>query len=437
MSLFTGLPPGLHEVVIDFNVLDRGRRTMGEIFKDADYRTMGVFSAPYVHGHYGFDRGFDYYERATQDAMLFDLPRDQRKLEAGLTEHRSHTEVTSGMVMDRALALLRNSNAPRNLLFLHFFDPHYDYRAPKRIAKAFTDPAYRGKVTGDNLSAIAGQPDLALASLAPADRQQLLALYDAELAWVDENIGRLLEALKAQGRLEHTLIVVTGDHGEEFFEHGRFGHRNGLSEQTLHVPLIVWGPGLGVPAGRVVAETVANYDILPTLIDYAGLHEEPGLYGRSLRPLIEGGSLPVRPISAALTFMPREPLGYYELHRAVAVNGWKLVSKVHVRWTPETERDLGGEVIPGSEEVHVFDLAADPLEEHDLSASEDPQVRAHVELVRGAWDAEWERQKAELQRFTPRGTPAGSDSGLQLMELLRANGYLGPDTAPQPAGTGR
>jgi len=437
MSLFTGLPPALHEVVIDFNVLDRGRRTLGQVFKDADFRTMGVFSGPYVHGHYGFDRGFDFYEEGTQDPMLFDLTREQRKLQAGLTEHRSHTEVTSATVVDRALTLLRNSNAPRNLLFLHFFDPHYDYKAPRRIGKVFTDPAYRGPVTGDDVSALAGQAG-ADAALSATDKQQLRSLYDAELAWVDENIGRLLEGLKAQGRLEHTLIVVTGDHGEEFFEHGRYGHRNGLSEQTLHVPLIVWGPGLGVPAGRVVADPVAIYDILPTLIDYAGLPEEPGLYGRSLRPLVEGGSLPARPLSAALTYFPREPVGYYELYRAVAVNGLKLVSKVRVRWSPDAERDLAGDTIEGSEQVQVFDLAADPLEQHDLAASQEAQALARVAQLRSAWDAEWERQRAELVRFSPMGAPAGSDIGLSLMDQLKALGYLAaPEAAGADAGGGR
>ena len=437
MSLFTGLPPGLHEVVIDFNILDRGRRTLGEVFKDGDYRTMGVFSAPYVHGRYGFDRGFDFYERGTQDPMLFDLTREQRQQEALAVEHRSHTEVTSGLVVDRAIALLRNSNAPRNLLFLHFFDPHYDYRAPRRLAKAFADPAYRGPITGENIWRDLGPAatDPTAVSLAPADQQQLLALYDAELAWVDENLGRLLDALEAQGRLDSTLLVLTADHGEEFFEHGRYGHRNGLSEQCLRVPLLVWGPGAGVPAGRVVEDAVAIYDVLPTLIDYAGLPEEPGLYGRSLRPLIEGGSLPARPLSAALTFMPAEPVGYYELHRAVTIHGLKLVSRVRVAWTPQAERDLAGEVLEGSEVWQVFDLERDPLERHDLTLSQDPADVARVEQVRAAWEAEWEAQKQQALRFAPQGTPAGSDTGLGLLEIMQALGYAGAPDAP--AGDGR
>jgi arylsulfatase A-like enzyme len=423
MSLFTGLPPGLHEVVIDFNVLDRSRRTLGQVFKDAGYRTMGVFSGPYVHGHYGFDRGFDYYERGTKDPMLFDLTRAEMKTALARTERRSHTEVTSELVVDRAINLLRNSAAPKNLLFLHLFDPHYDYKAPKRIAKGFVDPAYQGPITGDNVTE---RPDLVHDGMPAADEAQLLALYDAELAWVDENIGRLLDELEKEGRLEHTLIVVTADHGEEFFEHGRYGHRNGLSEQTLRVPLLIWGPGLGVPAGRVLDEEVASYDVLPTLMDYAGLPQEACLFGRSLRPLIQGGTLPDVPVSAALTFIPRTPEGFYTLHRSVVFNGLKVVTRVRVRWTPEREKDLGGEVIPGSEETDVYDLRADPLEQVNLADSKDPAVQARVAQALEAYQAEQARQQAALDCFRPIGAPEGSDTGLTLYETMRAMGYLGP-----------
>ncbi len=421
MSLFTGLPPGVHDVNIDFQVLDRSRRTLGEIFKDGGFRTMGIFSGPYVHGHYGFSRGFKYYERGTQDPMLFDLTAEQRRTEIGLREHRSHTEVTSAMVVDRGLALLRNSNAPRNLLFLHFFDPHYDYKAPRRLARQFTDPAYSGPITGEGLA----RSGLVRPEMSAADRRQLLDLYDAELAWVDENIGRLLEQLEVQGRLGNALIVVTGDHGEEFLEHGRFGHRNGLSEQVLRVPLIVWGPDLGVPAGRVEQAEVSLCDVLPTLVDYAGLPAEPSLYGRSLRPLLQGGTLRPAPVAAALSFFPAQPQGYYVLHRSAVFDGLKVVSRVHVQWAPAKERDLTGPIVPGSETLAVYDLRADPLETSDLSASTDPQVVLRVKAVLSAYAAEHERQREALAQFTPRGAEAGSDLGMDLYELMRAVGYAG------------
>jgi arylsulfatase A-like enzyme len=329
ISLFTGLPPGLHDVIIDFQVLDEGHRTLGEIFRSAGFRTMGVFSAPYVHGFYGFRRGMDFYERATREPMLFDLPPESMREQMGLREQVSHREITSRLVTDRGLFLLKNSNDRRNLLFMHYFDPHYDFLAPPAHLQRFVDPAYQGPVTGDNPT---GNPAVRH-DMPPADQAHLKALYDAELSWVDENLTRLLEGLERQGRLDSTLIVVTGDHGEAFFEHGRFGHRYDLTEEVLRIPLLIWSPGR-VPAGRVVDEPVSIVDVLPTLMDYAGLPADDTLDGTSLRPLIDGGQRgATTPVTAALSFFPPQPLGYYVLHEAAIVGSMKIVRTLHVRVT--------------------------------------------------------------------------------------------------------
>ena len=425
MSLFTGLPPGLHDVNIDFQVLAPDRRTLGEIFKGAGYRTMGVFSAPYVHGRYGFSRGFEYYERATLDPMIFDLTPSERAAEAGAREHRSHTEVTSKMVVDRGIALLRNSNSDNNLLFLHFFDPHYDYMPPDRLARQFCDPKYRGTLTGRDIDE---RQDVWDNEISDADKRQLKDLYDAELAWVDENLGRLLAELEAQDRLDRTLIVFVGDHGEEFYEHGRYGHRNGLTQQTLRIPLVVWGPGLGVPAGRTIDTEVANYDVLPTLLDYAGLPPEGTVDGRSLRPLIEGRALPPRPVSSALTFIPRKELGYYTLYRSIVLEGMKVVDIAAVKWSAKDERRLDGPKLDDPPEVlRVYDVRADPLEQQDLADSNDPRVKRAL----AAYVEEYARQKRVVAGL---GDTATANDGISLQESLEALGYTSHDqpTAAPP-----
>jgi len=414
MSLFTGLPAGLHDVVIDFKILDEGRRTMGEIFQDADYRTLGVFSGPYVHGHYGFDRGMDYYERGTQEPMLFDIPVAQRNIQMGTREHTSHREVTSPRIVDRTLNLLALDDADRNFVFMHFFDPHYDFRAPTKIARRFTDPAYAGRISGNG---IASDPDLLGGRIDEADRAQVEALYDAELAFVDQNIGRLLDALKAMDRLDNTLIVITGDHGEEFWENGRFGHRAGLRDEVLRVPLIVWGPGL-VPPGRVIEDEVAIYDVLPTLIDYADLPEEPDVYGRSLKPLIDGKPLPPRPITAALSFFPSELTGYYVLHQSMVLDGMKLIQRIHIAWARQTQTDLGGEWDPDSVEFELYDLRADPGETDNLFGKDDPRQARVLE----AFTEETRRQKEALEQFQPVGTGV-MEMDMGLHEFIQEMGY--------------
>src|SRR5262249_31081544 len=143
---------GLHGVVADVQVLDRGHRTLGEIFHAAGFRTEGLYTAPYVHPRFGFGRGMDLYESAAQEPMLFDLTPEQQRAQLGRAEVQSHRELTRGRLVDRALPLLAESHPPRRLLFLHFFDPHYDYRAPARLVQRFTDPAYRGPITGDGVT---------------------------------------------------------------------------------------------------------------------------------------------------------------------------------------------------------------------------------------------------------------------------------------------
>lgn len=427
MSLFTGLPPGLHDVVIDIQVLDQGRRTLGEIFQDAGYRTLGVFSGPYVHGRYGFARGMKFYERGTVEPMLFDIPRNQRDAQMGTREHSSHREVTSKRIVDRALTLMAHDDTEANLLFLHFFDPHYDFRAPPKIARRFTDPAYSGRISGNG---IANDPDLISGRIDAADRAQLEALYDAELAWVDQNIARLLNELEAAGRLDNALVVITGDHGEEFYERGRFGHRAGLMDEVLRVPLIIWGPGI-VPAGRVVEDDVSIYDVLPTLIDYADLPEEPSLYGRSLKPLIDGKSLPARPVTAALSFFSRDLPGYYVLHESMVLQGMKLIRRMHVAWSEDAQSDLGGTWDEDSIQLELYDLLLDPDETNNLIGLGDERESR----MRRAFTEETRRQRQALEEFQPQGSGGAQDAALDLMETMAAFGYLTPlePDAPDPS----
>jgi len=433
MSLFTGLPSAVHDVIIDFRRLDSSRRTMGEIFQAEGFRTMGVFSAPYVHGHFGFSRGMDFYERATMDPMMFDLTPTQMREQMGLLERRSHTEVTSTLVVDRALNLLDNMGRDRNLLFLHFFDPHYDYKAPPRYLKPFAQPGYDGPVTGDNVS----DPNIVHAGMPEADLAQLRALYDAELAWVDDNLRRLVAAIEKSPRREHTVIVITSDHGEEFLEHGRYGHRATLRDEVLRVPCIVWAPGRVTP-GTVVDAEVASYDVLPTLMDYSGIPAEPGIYGRSLRPLLDGGTLPPRPVTSALSFFPPDPKGYFVQSDSMVLQGLKLDRTIHVPWATTSERDLSGTPDPASEKIRVFDLAHDPHELHDLFDSGDPRI---PELLR-EFDAERQRQAAARDVFQPRGasrTPDNDGIDLSLQERLQGVGYFGGPSggdAPGPAPAG-
>ncbi len=429
MSLFTGQPAAVHGVEMDFHQLDPSRRTMGEYFADADFRTMGFFSAPYLHGHFGFDRGMDYYERCV-DPTIFDIPPSLRSKEVGTREVLSHQSISSNRIMRRFLNTLDQRRRPRTLGFLHFFDPHYDWLAPPRYVKRFADPRYAGIVEGREVT----YQDWVLGDGLPdADLQHAKDLYDAELAWVDENLATLVAYIEEQGLSDSTLIVITGDHGEEFFEHGRFGHRVGLHDEVLRVPLLMWGPGL-LPEGLRIDDDVALYDILPTVLDYADIEAGEHVYGRSLRPLIEGAALPPRPVSSSLTMIPHPPVGYYEAHDAVVYQGLKAIRTVKRSWSPDDQTNLDGDMLDGSLVIHVYDLEQDPAETTDLFPTQDARVPAIVEQL----DVAQRSQREAADRMSPVGDGIADDLGLSMAEVMKAVGYLqGEDVSSSEPPDGR
>jgi hypothetical protein len=121
----------------------------------------------------------------------------------------------------------------------------------------------------------------------PRDLEHVVALYDGEIAWVDAQIGRFLDALDAQGLARDALVVLTADHGEEFLEHGGSGHHHTLFEELVHVPLIVRWPG-HLRAGLRVAERVSIVDVMPTLLQALELEHPDPLPGIDLFALARG-----------------------------------------------------------------------------------------------------------------------------------------------------
>jgi choline-sulfatase len=182
-------------------------------------------------------------------------------------------------------------------------------------------------------------------------------LYDGEVAYTDFYIGQVLTALESSGLAEHTAIVFTSDHGEAFGEHGETHHGRHVWEEIVRIPLVVFAPGI-VP--RRIARRISAVEIAPTVLDLAGLPEDPGARGRSFVSELYGADLPERPI---LIDQPRNP--YYPLKRAFIEGGYKL------HHLPESKRFL------------LFDLSRDPGETQDLATTE-PDV---LERIRASYSS--------------------------------------------------
>jgi len=400
-SLFTALPDSVHGADRSSRALPPDRLTLAERLQEEGYRTAGFWSGPYLHPLFGLGQGFDDYVGCTaneyfaRDETLFrgGAPKDQ-----GDANRQSHADVTSPRVLAEVERWLDGSHAEQEpfFLFVHLWDVHYDFIPPPPYDTAF-DPDYTGPVDGRNL----GEDRSTVQDLSPRDLQHLIALYDGEIAWADHHVGLLLERVEAATDRE-TVVVLTSDHGEEFFEHGRFGHRKTLYEESIRVPLVIAGSSR-IPAGATVAEPVSLLDVAPTVLDLAGAAALPDTYGRSLLPLL---SRPAESSTeASATISELRLLRRDEEWLAVRTPEWKVL----------VERETG-------RTLKVFNLRADPKEERDLIAE---GILIPGEL-RTLADDTLELLERLARRHAGSG-PVDSELTPELEDDLGKLGYLGDD----------
>lgn len=356
-SILTGLFPYQHGLRVlsagsGFR-LPEGQRTVASVMQAAGYTTGAVHSAFPVSGYFGFERDYDHFD--SLDGALTVRQGDTKSSWDSRTLQRRSDETT-----DRCLEFLRDAQQKDRPFFLwvHYWDPHDPtLKPPREFISHIQIPA-------SGMAASSGLYE---------------EFYAAEVRYLDQQFGRLLAGLRDLGLDDDTLVAVTADHGEGladgFQRHGWGKHRMTYQEQ-LHVPLILNGPG--IPAGGVVRDMVRTVDIVPTLLDYVGLLGTGMVMagmdgtgpvgalesraGRSLRPLIEGGSLPVAVAYA-------DQINGYDANASmvgarpdaaflytVCDGEWKLTYRPHM-----------------PERSELFHLSSDPREEHNVH-SEEPEV---------------------------------------------------------------
>jgi arylsulfatase A-like enzyme len=299
-------------------------------------------------------------------------------------------------VADRVVdAFTRLSDGPF-FVFAHLFDVHYDYDPPERYWRHF-DPDYTGEMNGTgfhgNKAFRRGMSD--------ADYEHILALYDGEILYTDEQIGRMLERLESLGLMKRTLVVITADHGEEFLEHGDKGHRKTLFDEQLLIPLVMHHPAR-LPAGRRVTTPVRLIDVMPTILDFAGIDAPAGLSGRSLLPLIGGEDTSEAPALSYLKPGPRRTI------TALRTRDAKVII--------ETDRK-------GRARAHLYDLRLDPGEQDP--AREGPALEASMAALREHWNALQRQRDARPAS----GEPTPVEISQDMREALESLGYLSDDEA--------
>ena len=369
-----------------FSALHESRLTLAEVLRDAGFATWGAVQGSYPTGVFGMSQGFETFRENATPGVRFDLEdafawldaKEPKRFLIYLHVMEVHAPYTPIEIRPRAhrkldperMPYYREAVAEERLRFLQ-----WDF-----------DPGYHGPTDGsrENLRASA-RPG---ARVRARDVQHLVALYDRGIAYVDHWMGELIDGLRERELYDETIVVLTSDHGEEFFEHGRLEHSFSYYEEMLKVPLIVRVPG--VRQGVVVDQTVGLVDVLPTLLDWLEIPEPDGLQGRSLRPWFGGDKAPGWEYVGEASFRNGD--------LALLGPGWKYIRS-------------GG----GSEEL--YDLVADP----DESTNRCAEQRADCERHRARLA---ERVAEHRVRAESLAAPEAATIDDATLQDLKALGYV-------------
>ena len=352
-SLMTGSSPPLHGVRENaLFVLPDSAQTLAEKLGSSGWTTGAFVSAAVLDEQFGLAQGFSRY--------------DDR---VGAAHGRDFGERRGEATVEAALAWLRDV-PPEEPVFLwvHLFDPHGPWSPPPDFASKYP-----------------GQP------------------YRAEIAYVDAQTGRLLDGLRAAGRLDRALVVLTADHGEGLGEHGERTHGYFLYDSTVRIPLCIWaGPrsGIALPPGRRIDAPVSITDLAPTLVDLLALGSWSG-DGVSLRAWLEGGAAPPREL-ALETVDPYYVFGSAPLFGVV---------------------DTAGDVWIDAPRRELYDIPSDPVQLHDLYAA----ARA------GEADALFARHPRAFPppRLDPPTLAREAQAQLEALGYLAARGGASAGAAPR------
>ena len=383
-SLFSGLIPPSHGVRnagnwkeelkgrVTSDVLSSELFTIAELFEENGYNTYGIITNPHITTKSGFAQGFKLYRY---------LP--------GLT---LGTWASADTVNQTAMDLLSKDREKPFFLYLHYLDVHEPYKPLPQYLELFTlgipktqiislNGPYAGKVSKD--------------TVIYTER-----IYDAQIKYWDDQFKSFITALKDQGYLKNTIVIITADHGEEFYDHGGFGHGYTCFDEMLRVPLVtVWQNK--IPEGLVVKDMVQQIDIYPSLAFLAGLDTKKiTLQGRNIFSRSRDGKILYAPPARS-----KLPLLYTETYRGrvprcLRTDNLKVIYNLR-------DNSLG-----------VFRLDIDPLEQkniYSLETSRLPEVATVVKKL---------KQIMNSPPLTKSPTPT-IELDENTVKALKSLGYLG------------
>ncbi|MCB1022112.1 MAG: sulfatase [Acidobacteria bacterium] len=385
-SLVTGVGPFVHGLGLAGRSLPAEIPTLADRMADAGYQVAAVGSNPYVrlagladrfpwahwHPYRSYGQGFG--SRVVKTAFDYYL----------------WNPTTRQLTSWAADWLTRNRDAPF-FFWLHYYDPHVPYDPPPELVdRKLEDPRVGAFVDWSTAHALrAGTPPVSAKG-----RRWIRHLYDAEVRYVDQNLERLFATLEELELFDDSWIVLTSDHGEEFFEHGGFEHGQSLYDELIHVPLLIKPPG-GAGGSRQIERVVSTAAATPTILDLAGVRYDADDFSYpSLRPLFDGES----ETEGAPVFSTG--VRFFENWRSILFDG----SFQYIR------RDVSGK-------EELYDLEADPQEQNRL---DDPERTARG---RELLERHIEAEQALRERY---GVAGGGEQRMNesSRRLLESLGYI-------------
>jgi arylsulfatase A-like enzyme len=384
VSMMTGLD------TINHGVMGADRRTdplipmLAELLKAKDFCSAAFTGGGLVHEGFGFDRGFDSYETVASIGIGNAAVRICEKASSWLERHTDRDA----------------------FLFIHTYQTHYPYRA-----RAPWGGRYAREGAKASLAKIRDFRER-YTPLSEEETRDIVDLYDGAIRYADESlIAPLVAKLKALEIYDRTMIVLTSDHGEEFYEHGSWLHASTLYEEVLRVPLVIKFFG-SRNAGKVLRTPSFGVDVMPTIAEELGLGLAPeSLDGVSLRRLADGGDSAARGTArSGISDIYHHVKGDYILGKTSLLRD----PYAFIRNELPTLEDLTAFRTPPPPlaDIELYDVAGDPDETRNLAKEKPELVREFLALLR--------------EKYRPRKKPGAAkvELGEDLIKELKTLGYL-------------
>lgn len=346
---------------------------MAEILKEKGLVTAGFVSNPYLKKEFNFNQGFDVYEEfSVEDYAPY--PRAEK-------------------INGHVVSWLKKNVSRRFFLFIHYMDAHYPYNPPGDYRKLFPfrKPA---DIPMRQLGDIWAEQENY--RLLEEIRECEIALYDAEIRYVDNEIGRLLNEFEKAGILKRTIFIITSDHGDEFLEHGQTLHRGTLYDELVKIPLILYCPS-ALPRGKAIEWLTRSVDVLPTVLELLTLPKPDSLDGTSLVSVIDGSA--ADDVSEA--YMANLT------NQGLRTKKWKFI------------RDHFADTI------ELYDLESDPKEAVNLVESQ-KQITEDMFARLQIYNEAFAKEHTVLMRRGTSGDSSSEDVQIdnETLKQLKALGYI-------------